>query len=91
MTLLIYDPLFFLQANSDLDEVTINVAGTYKIEFTTLMQSTDQKLFRTEIFKVQYFWNAATMVWGNRKKYKKQIIITLSRSHQKIQTPTVPR
>ena len=46
---------FFLQANSDLDEVTINVAGTYKIEFTTLMQSTDQKLFRTEIFKVQYF------------------------------------
>ena len=55
MTLLIYDPLFFLQANSDLDEVTINVAGTYKIEFTTLMQSTDQKLFRTEIFKVQYF------------------------------------
>ena len=38
--------------NSDKDEVTINKAGTYKIEFTTLMQSTDQKLFRTEIFKV---------------------------------------
>ena len=38
--------------NSDKDEVTINTAGTYKIEFTTLMQSTDQKLFRTEIFKV---------------------------------------
>jgi len=43
---------YHMEANSDLDEVTINVAGTYKIEFTTLMQSTDQKLFRTEIFKI---------------------------------------
>ena len=44
--------LLIIQVNSDMDEVTINSAGTYKIEFTVLMQSTDQKLFRTEIFKV---------------------------------------
>ena len=42
----------YIQVNSDMDEVDINTDGTYKIEFTTLMQSTDQKLFRTEIFKV---------------------------------------
>jgi len=43
---------YHMEVNSDKDEVTINKAGTYKIEFTTLMQSTDQKLFRTEIFKI---------------------------------------
>merc|ERR1719458_373857 len=43
---------YHMEVNSDLDEVVINTAGTYKIEFTTLMQSTDQKLFRTEIFKI---------------------------------------
>ena len=43
---------YSIEVNTDKDEVTINTAGTYKIEFTTLMQSTDKKLFRTEIFKV---------------------------------------
>merc|ERR1719288_604195 len=43
---------YHMEVNSDMDEVDINTDGTYKIEFTTLMQSTDQKLFRTEIYKI---------------------------------------
>lgn len=46
-----YQQLFF-QPNEDLDEITINTDGTYKIEFMSLMSSTNKKLFRTEIFKV---------------------------------------
>ena len=42
----------FFQPNSAKDEIMVKTEGTYKIEFTALMKSTDAKLMRAEVFKV---------------------------------------